>query len=76
MEAHHDDDLEVYLNGILAAKLPGFITHYGQFDLRPEAVAALKPGTNTLAAHCHQITGGQYVDVGLFVPGEAKSPTR
>ena len=44
LEAHHDEDLEVYLNGVLAAKLSGFIEHYGQFDLRPEAVATLKPG--------------------------------
>ena len=55
-----------------AAKLPGFIEHYEQFDVRPEAVAALKPGLNTLAVHCHQTTGGQYVDVGLIVPDEPK----
>jgi hypothetical protein len=75
LEAHHDEDLRVYLNGVLAAEIPGFIEHYEQFDLRPEAVATLKPGVNTLAVHCHQTTGGQYVDVGLIVPDEAKTPT-
>jgi hypothetical protein len=74
MEAHHDEDLEVYLNGVLAAKLPGFIEHYEQFDLQPEAVATLKPGVNLLAVHCHQTTGGQYVDVGLVLPDEPKTP--
>jgi hypothetical protein len=56
--------------GVLAAKLPGFIEQYAEFDLLPDAVAALKPGLNTLAVHCHQTTGGQYVDVGLIVPDE------
>jgi hypothetical protein len=74
LEAHHDEDLEVYLNGVLAANLPGFIEHYEQFELRPEAVATLKAGLNTMAVHCHQTTGGQYVDVGLIVSDEAKPP--
>ena len=74
LEAHHDEDLQVYLNGVLAAELPGFIEKYEQFELRPEAVATLKPGLNTLAVHCHQTTGGQYVDVGLIVPDAPPVP--
>jgi hypothetical protein len=74
LEAHHDEDVQVYLNGVLAAQLPGFIEQYEQFDLRSEAVASLKSGVNTIAVHCHQTVGGQYVDVGLIVPDAPNAP--
>jgi hypothetical protein len=64
----HDEDVEVYLNGVLAVKLPGFITDYDEFEISKEAVAALHPGDNSIAVHCHQTTGGQGVDVGIIVP--------
>jgi hypothetical protein len=69
---HHDEDVEVYLNGVLAITADGFITGYDLFQLRPEAKAALKPGRNLVAIHCHQTTGGQYVDFGLVDVQEAQ----
>jgi len=62
---HHDDDVEVYVNGFLAAREPGYIADYEEFDFRSEAGTALKPGRNTIAVHCHQTFGGQYIDVGI-----------
>jgi hypothetical protein len=63
---HHDEDVEVYCNGVLAARATGFGTEYEELPLSDDARAALRPGgKNVLAVHCHQTGGGQYIDVGL-----------
>ena len=62
---HHDEDVEVYLNGVLAASAPGFTTDYEELPLSPEGQAAIKPGKNVVAVHCKQTQGGQYIDVGF-----------
>jgi hypothetical protein len=69
---HHDEDVEVYINGVLAVQAGGFITGYDVFPLTPQGKAALKPGKNLIAIHCHQTLGGQYVDFGLVDVQEAQ----
>ena len=68
LQVFHDEDIQVYLNGVLALKQSGFITDYDEFSISKEASAALMAGSNVIAVHCHQTTGGQGVDVGILAP--------
>jgi hypothetical protein len=62
---HHDEDAEVYINGVLALRASGFVCGYDVFPLTAAGRAASKPGKNLIAIHCHQTNGGQYVDLGF-----------
>jgi len=63
---HHDEDVEIYVNGVLAAKKAGYTTDYEEVFLTAEGRRAFRPGEeNVLAVHCRQTRGGQYIDVGV-----------
>ncbi len=62
---HHDEDVEVFINGQPIINLNGFITEYKVVELKDEAIQSLKVGKNVMAVHCRQTGGGQFVDVHL-----------
>ena len=64
-QCYHDEDVEIYVNGVLAAKASGYTSSYDTIPLLPAGRAALHGGANVIAAHCHQTDGGQFLDIGL-----------
>jgi hypothetical protein len=66
LRVYHDEDADIYLNGVIAAQLKSFITDYEEIEISKEAARTLRPGNNTIAVHCHQTTGGQGIDVGIL----------
>ncbi len=65
LRIHHDEDAQVYVNGIQVAHLKGFTSGYEDVELPETALKALHAGRNVIAVYVKQTTGGQYVDAGL-----------
>jgi len=70
LTVHHDEDAEVYVNGTLVSTLKGYVGGYRSVPLSPKALKAFKSGANSIAVHCHQTRGGQFIDVGLILVQE------
>ncbi len=64
----HDEDYEIYINGVLASSGTGYTTNYVVTEISAEAKAALVANaTNVIAVHCHQTDGGQFIDLGISI---------
>jgi hypothetical protein len=70
LRIHHDEDVDVYINGRQVSHCRGYVTDYQIVSLDDDATASLKIGQNTLAVYCRQTGGGQFVDVGLVFLSE------
>jgi hypothetical protein len=68
---YHDEDVDIYVNGVLAGSEPSFVPQYETLAITPAALALLRPGARvTLAVHCRQTVGGQDIDVGIADVGQ------
>lgn len=62
----HDDVFELYINGVRLVST-GETWRQGEVaQLNDACKAALKEGENIIAAHCHNTSGGAYIDFGLY----------
>ena len=62
----HDDDAEIYINGVKMLEVPHFNAAYETFAIdRDKFLAAVKKGDNVIAVHVHQDLGGQSFDAVL-----------
>lgn len=66
LRVHHDEDAEIYINGILAARLNRWTQGYEAFPFSAESARSIHSGKNSLAIHCRQNNGGQYIDAGII----------
>ena len=71
---HHDEDVVIYVNGQKVLTRAGWTTNYETITA-PALLDALKPGENTIAVHCVQRTGGQFLDVGIALMEQPKQRT-
>ena len=72
LQLSHDDDVEVYLNGVKVYDSgPTWVNDYVVLPIPDEARETLQPGRNLLAMHCKSPRGGAYLDAGLV---EEKAP--
>ena len=70
----HDDVFELYVNGTKVADTGETWVNGVVLHMDADMKKLLHAGSNTIAAHCHNTTGGAYADFGLFKNIKPKGP--
>lgn len=70
----HDDVFELYINGHRVVSTGETWLQGETTRLTDTMKGYLKEGENVIAAHCHNTTGGAYLDYGLFVNSKTENP--
>src|SRR3954466_2629226 len=65
LKLHHDDNIEVYLNGEKVYTCECWNGKVENFPLEDAVKTKLKKGQNVLAMHCANTAGGAWLDAGL-----------
>ena len=74
LEYSHDDIFELYINGIQVVGTDYSWKNNVLLELSKEVKSTLKSGENIITAHCHNRTGGAYVDFGLLEKEKRGNP--
>lgn len=61
----HDEDATVSINGNNVENLKGYSTESEAYAVHGIDTKHFKVGENFIAIHCHQTSGGQFIDAGL-----------
>ena len=66
--ARWDDNIKVYINGVLTGEMADYTSGYRYFGISAEARATLSSsGSNTIAVEVEDLGGGKYIDVGIAI---------
>lgn len=71
LKLHHDDNVEVFLNGEKIYEREGWNNQFDYFEIPTSAKNKLKRKGNLLAIHVKNTAGGRYLDAGIV---EVKKP--
>ncbi|MCL2651570.1 MAG: DUF4965 domain-containing protein [Candidatus Azobacteroides sp.] len=67
LEYSHDDDVDIYINGIEVVNSGNQCANNVQLRLPDNVVKTLVKGRNIISAHCHNLLGDSYLDFGLNI---------
>jgi hypothetical protein len=73
LEYSHDDNFELYFNGIKIVDTGAACKNNARIPLPEEARKSIRNGKNIIAAHCLNTGGAAYVDFGLFQKMQGKN---
>jgi hypothetical protein len=65
LKLHHDDNVEVYLNGTRAYEKTGWTSKFVYIPLSDELKKQIRKGKNILAVHVTNTAGGSWLDAGI-----------
>lgn len=72
LEYSHDDDVQIYINGIEVVNTGPATGKNKRVKLSSEVLKTLRKGKNLVAGYCHNTGGNGFFDLGLLVEKEDK----